>query len=381
MNYAEKQYEEIFEAMLDDSLKKGLISHAEEFPALIKNNEDISNYYVMDKSVIALMFSKVYKDLTKVYESAKVEYAEGSDLDSLGEILGISRPRATSAEVICVFTLNEPAENNISIPEGVTVSTDSGVEYITLEEIFISAEEIQASVATRAIVPGVSSKIVEHQITKIVDDLEYSLIVDNPVSSNGGEEEYNDDEYRYLLINWTRIHLKGSIEAYENYFASFNGIDSYKIIPNWDGAGTIKCVLDPGTDYQLNKAYKELQENITQSTEDIFMSSPTPKPIDIYAKVNVDIDQVNPYSLMEKEDIKSKIINCIKVFIDGGYRVDSSWYPGLVLGEDFIPHKLAVFLDDEVFELKNITFIYPEDYISILEDEIGIINSITIEMI
>ena len=31
MNYREKQYEEIFEAMLQDSLEKGLISHADEF--------------------------------------------------------------------------------------------------------------------------------------------------------------------------------------------------------------------------------------------------------------------------------------------------------------------------------------------------------------
>ena len=105
MNYVEKQYEEIFEDMLQDSLEKGLISHAEEFESFVKNHGDISNYYVMDKSVIAQMFAKVYPDITAVYESAKVEYAEEIDLDDIGKIVGISRPEATYAEVMCTFSI------------------------------------------------------------------------------------------------------------------------------------------------------------------------------------------------------------------------------------------------------------------------------------
>ena len=71
----------------------------------------------------------------------------------------------------------------------------------------------------------------------------------------------------------------------------------------------------------------------------------------------------------------------IGVFIDGGYRNDETWTNGLNIGEDFIPHKLAVFLDEEIPELKSIQFKYPEDYIEILDDEIGISNTITIEMV
>ena len=55
-----------------------------------------------------------------------------------------------------------------------------------------------------------------------------------------------------------------------------------------------------------------------------------------------------------------------------------SW---IILGEDFIPHKLAVFLDYEIPELKNIEFNYPEDYVRILDEECGVSNEITIEMI
>lgn len=381
MNYIEKQYEEIFESMLEDSVSNGLISHAEDFTDFINNKQDISNYYVMDKAVIATMFAKVYQDITSVYESAKVEYAEGSDLDNIGEIVGIPRPEATCAEVIVTFTLRDIYEGDINIPAGITLSTASGIEYVTLEDIFIANGNAEATISARALNPGVGSKIIENSLTRIIDNLPYNFDVNNPKSSSGGYEAYSDDEYRYLLMNWIKIKLKGSFEAYENYFANFDGIDSWKVVPNWNGTGTIKCILDPGTDYQLNKAYQELQDTVTQASEDISMFAPEYKPISIYAKVNVDIDQINPFSVVEKEDIRSKVISGIKVFIDGGYRVDGSWYEGLILGEDFIPHKLAVFLDEEVSELKNITFNYPDDYVEISDDEMGVSGSITIEMI
>ena len=381
MNYREKQYSEIFESMLQDSLNKGLISRAEEFQSYIQNKDDISNYYVMDKSVIAEMFSQVYKDITKVYESDKVEFASGEDLDNIGAIVGVHRPQATYAEVICNFSINSTIEEPINIPKGVIVSTNSGIEYSTLEPIYIPPGETNVNVTSRALTPGMSSKIIEHTINKVISDTGVTLTVDNPTSSSGGTEAYTDDEYRYLLLNWNKIYLKGSLEAYEYYFANFNGIDSYKIVPNWNGAGTIKCVLYPGTEYQLNKAYNDLQNSVVQATEDITMFAPSNHLINIYAIVDVDIDQVNPYYKVEKNTIREKIIHAIKVFIDGGYTVDGEWYPGLFLGEDFIPHKLAVFLDDEIPELQNITFNYTSDYIRIGDDEIGVSNDITIEMI
>lgn len=380
MNYTQKYFEEIFESMLQDSLEKGLISHVEDFPEYIQNQQDISNYYVMDKSVIAKMFEKFYEDMTLVYESAKVEYAEGTDLDEIGSTLGIFRPAATHAETLVTFTLSESASEDINLPEGIIISTVSGIEYETVERLFISADDNESTITARAVEAGLSGKVIENTLTRIVSNLEYNFIVNNESPSSGGREEYNDDEYRYLLMNWTKIRLKGSLEAFEYYFASFDGIDSYKLIPNWDGAGTIKCVLDPGIDYQLGNAYEDLQGSITQATEDIFMSAPISKSIDIYATVNVDIDQINPYSDIEKRDIKAKIISAIKVFIDGGYASDGSWYPGLLLGEDFIPHKLGVFLDDEIPELKNIIFNTPTDYVSILDEEVGVSNTINIEM-
>ena len=65
-NYSPKNFEEIFRNVLDDMLERGMISHAEDFDSIIANQEDISNYYVMDKAAISLMFERAYEDATKI---------------------------------------------------------------------------------------------------------------------------------------------------------------------------------------------------------------------------------------------------------------------------------------------------------------------------
>lgn len=384
MNYSQKYYEEIFEKMLNDSVENGLISHAEDFTSYIENKEDISNYYVMDKSVIAEMFASFYEDLTAVYNSIDIDIAEGKDLDNLGKIVGISRPMATYAMAEITFTISQiQNEEEIIITDEIIVSTEKGIQYRTLEEVYIPIDETSATVQAIALEPGISSKVIENTLTNIESefDIEGNITCTNMKSSSGGSETYTDSQYRELLKNWIKINLKGSNEAYEYYFASFDGIDGYRIVPNWDVTGTVKVIIDPGTDYQLNEAYDGLQNIASQATEDIIMFAPTEKLIDVYAIINVDIDQINPYSAVEKEQIKSKILASIKTFIDGGYTNDGMYYIGLEIGEDFIPHKLAVFLDEEIPELKSITFNYPTDYIPILDDEKGVSNNITIEMI
>lgn len=384
MSYQQKYYGEIFEKMLNDSVEHGLISHAEDFPSYIADKEDISNYYVMDKSVIAEMFATFYEDLTAVYNSIDVDIAEAEELDNLGKIVGVSRPLATYAMVELTFTINQiQNEEDILITDEIIVSTEKGIQYRTLEEVFIPMDETSTTVQAMALEPGINSKVIENTLINIESelDVEGNITCTNVKSSSGGSETYTDSQYRELLKNWIKINLKGSNEAYEYYFASFDGIDGYRIVPNWDGTGTVKVILDPGTDYQLNEAYDGLQNIISQATEDITMFSPTEKLIDVYAVINVDIDQINPYSSVEKEQIKAKILTAIKTFIDGGYTKDGMYYIGLELGEDFIPHKLAVFLDEEISELKNITFNFPTDYIPISDEEMGVTNDITIEMI
>lgn len=382
--YKQKYYKEIFLNALNEALMQGLISHQNEFEKYISNKQDISNFYVMILSVHSEVFEQVYADMTEVYYSNKVNHATGSDLDDLGSIVGIPRPRATRASCEITFTLNHTQDTDVVEPKNLHVTSSNGIGYYTVEELYIPAGDTSCTVSALAVNSGTGSTVIENQLTKLESELitpVSSVTVNNAYSSTGGYDAFTDDEYRELLKNWELVHEKGNEYAFINYLANFDGIDGYRFVPNWDGSGTLKIILDPGTDYQLSAAYEDLQKSVSQASEDIYLTAPVKVLIDVYATVDVDIDQVNPYSATQKDEIKSKIIAAIKLFIDGGLNsVTGKYYKGLSIGEDFIPYKLGAFLNTQIPELMNITFRLPEDYIQITDEEIGTANTITIEM-
>jgi len=384
MSYTQKHYREIFLKDLEESKEAGLISHQEEFIDYVKSRKDISNFHVMNLSIEAQRFDYTYDDITEVYNSNKVGLALGNDLDDLGDIINCPRPQASYAGVEVTFTLSNATSEDITLPTGIVLTGKSGIEYVTAEEIYFPQGSRVATAYAYAATPGVKGKIVESELNTIVSSVsEYytgNIACINENSSSGGYDAYTDEEYRELLKVWIKANQKGNKAAFDVFFANLGGIDGYKLVPNWDGTGTVKIIVDPGDVYTLRSIYNTLQDEVTQMTEDIYLTAPEKVYIDVYAKVNIDLDTLTPYDATFKEDIQYKIVSAVKLFINGGYRSDGSYYRGLSIGEDFIPHKLQVFLDQEIKELKSIAFQYPDTPIVVSDEEQCVSREITIVM-
>lgn len=377
-----EHYKEIFKKKLEDGSDYHLISSDENFLDYIENREDISNWFVMDSSLNAESLAELFEFINQVYLSSKVEVptksgnlvvgATGRDLDAIGKLFACPRPTSTKAGVELTFTLDRGLPSDVTEPAGVQVTSKSGVIFETVEDIYFAAGNTECTVQAFAINSGTGSRVAANTLTKVlsrVDNIPVAFSVTNLTSAAGGSDAYGDDDYRDLIKNWIKVHLKGHHYAYINYFARVDGVDSYKLIPNWAGTGTIKIVVDPGDPYTLNKIYDEINNDVTQETESIVLMAPILKTVDVYAVCNVDIDTINHYSNNEKADIASKITATIIRYIDN-----------MKLGEDFIPHKLAVYLDNEIPELKNIDFSYPEAPITINDEEKSVAGTIEITM-
>lgn len=386
MNFKHKNYDEIFEDLLNTALEENLLTYQEKenFKAYISHKKDIENFYIMLLSIFSEVFEDVYDEEQNIYDSLNINKATGVDLDNLGSLVGVSRPNSSRAYVDVTLQLGKQYSEDITLPAGLKLSTVDGIMYSTIEQAYFPAGSTSTEnpIACYADEYGTSSRINAGELTKIVTQLTgVSLRCTNLEASSGGSDALPDEEYREYIRNWFKIHQKGNEWAYRNYFANFEGLDGYKLAPLWDGTGTIKIVLDPGSNYQCQKVYDEIQEDVALFDDDLFITPAIKKVIDIYAVINVDIDVINPYSTSEKEDIKNKIVTAIKLYIDGGYRQNGEYYKGLSIGEDFIPHKCAVFLDNEITELKNINFNYPSDFIQITDDEIASAGNIEVEML
>lgn len=385
MIYKQKYYQEIFLNALEDALHEKLISRQEEFEQYIKNREDISNFYVMLLSIHSEIFAEVYEEMTNVYNSTNLNIATGVDLDNIGAKVGLPRSKATKAYVDVTFKLSESLSEPVTIPKGIHCTTKNGISYHTVEDAYFSEYDTECTVGAIADNPGTNSRIVENQLTKLASKLSTygvtcTVKVTNNEPSSGGTNEQTDDEYREYLLHWTETLQKGNLWAYKYYFSNFDGLDDYNIIPNWDGSGTVKVVIDPGSNYLRNLIYNDLQSTVACIDDDLNVMSYTAKTVNISTVVNVDIDQVNTFSETEKDDIQSKIEQALKVYVDGGYRANGLYYRGLRIGEDFIPHKAGVFVDEEVSELKNIIFQIPESYVVIGDDEKAEVGTVEVIM-
>lgn len=371
MSFKIRDYDEIFYTSLKKALEQELISREEEFAKYVQNKQDISNFYVMLLSVHSEVFEQVYNDMLQVYTSSKLPLATGTDLDDIGVILNCTRPSATKSGVEITFKLPQPADKLLTEPAGIEVTSQGGIVYRTDEALTFAEGETKCKAFAYSIQSGVGYNVVPYQLNRITSVLQNikSLTCTNEKASTGGTNGYTDKEYRELLSHWVELNQKGNYWAYKEYFSRADAVEDYKLIPNWDGTGTVKIIIDPGAPYLLNEVYNDLITQVEQVDTDIVLTAPLMKPIDIYVHVDVDIDRVNPYSSDEKTEIQGRIKQAIKDYFDT-----------LKIGEDFIPHKLSVYIDRFIPELQDILFDYPTKTVSISDEEQCELGDVTIIM-
>ena len=375
-----KDYYTLFEEVMGYAQEHEIISTNIDFLSLIKENKDIENFTVLLLAIMSKLDSELYTDMKDVKDGYNILTATGDDLDNLGAFKGISRPEATSCSVDLKFTLNTPLTETTTLTSPIIVSTNDGITYTTVTGKTVEKDSTEFYLTAYADTTGVNQRVSQDTLTSIKSGLPSimgSCIVTNPYPATGGSETSTDEEYREYLLNSDKIHEKSTRWAYKNYLDRYNGLDSYNLVPKWDGTGTIKIIVDVSdkTQYHINKITEEVEENVAWADDDVTVVPATQIPITVNMICNVDIDQLNPYSTLEKEEIQARLIKAVLLYINGGRDSDGTIYKGLTIGDDFIPYKLGVFLNKEVSEVQNINILNPSSPVTVKDDELAIISS------
>lgn len=386
VQYSKRDFREIFLKMLNNSLKQELINNEANFDRYIKNRNDISNFYIMIESIIAEAITEVFDEIDNVFYSNKIDYCIGQDLDDIGLLLNCPRPMGTRSAVQLKFTLGKASDTDILIPKGVLChSAHTGISFKTVEDMYIASGETEYLVTALCTVRGSNNQTKENTVNIIDTDLTQYTNVPiqciNPKPSYGGSDAFNDADYRTLIKNWILKKQKGNLTAYTDYLDTVDGLESYNIVPNWDGSGTVKLILDcENSAYTLNTVYNDLRKKVINIDSDIVLVEPEKILIDIYTVADVNIDRVNPYSKLEMKNIHNRVKTAINTYINGGKRVNGDYYKGLTIGQDFVLFQLNRFVAEEVPEVQNMSFTYPKDTVNINNDCIGVVGDIKLEL-
>lgn len=146
-------------------------------------------------------------------------YAEGSYLDHIGALLGVTRLEASRAAATLLFTLEEALDYDAVIPAGTRVSASDGKAFATVDTVTIPAGSLMIDEDAYCTDAGESGNgYVPGQVYKLVDVLPFGVSVKNTVATTGGSDIETDEAFRERIqIAPESFSVAGPKEAYR-YF-------------------------------------------------------------------------------------------------------------------------------------------------------------------
>jgi uncharacterized phage protein gp47/JayE len=192
-------------------------------------------------STVALEIWKAYQSLDAVIPIAFVDETSGRYIDKRCADYGIIRKAGTKAKTILTIS----GTNGTAIAAGKVFLTEDGLEYVTDENITIASGT--ANVAATAVYVGTEYNVDAGSITKQSVNVSGITSVTNTAAEGGTDAETDSALVQRLYDFLQNPATSGNASHYRQWALEVDGVGAVKVIPLWDGAGTVK-VLIAGSD-------------------------------------------------------------------------------------------------------------------------------------
>lgn len=362
-----RTHREILTSLITEAYKRGLLSDDSKYLERIARGEAIENAYVLFLAAFADVLAGYYQDMQSLLDSLDVDVAKGDDLDRLASLVGLERRGPTRSVAPIVFERVDSSDSSseIHIPGGTRIASERGTIYTTLYEAFIKPGELQANTYAISLEAGPATQVGIGELDRMIDTVE-GVRVYNPEASTGGLSEETDEELAQRIRMWAFEQQKGTYTAYESALNRVAGLRSWKIIPRWDGPGTVKIIVDPPADTVI-KFVEDAIVDVQAADEDVKVMGVSETRIDVHCVVNFDAGAL--LVGRKPKDLAYVLERDIRAYIDGGRLSNGQIVEGLKIGEDFNPFKLGNFLASIHTGLENVDFEYPAKKVFIDDDK------------
>ncbi|MHB0998225.1 MAG: baseplate assembly protein [Armatimonadota bacterium] len=197
-----------------DNIKAGILSN-------IETNLGRQLYPADPLRLFALAFAAEDVNIRNLIDEAGrqnlLAYASGTNLDALGDLIGVSRLSATGATTTLRFTAGAPAAAPITIPAGTRATPDGSIYFATDYAATIQTGQTSVDVPATCTTTGPGGNgFISGEIDQAVDPVAYVPNVSNIVESSGGADTEDDEAYRERIrLGVTRFSVAGPRDAYE----------------------------------------------------------------------------------------------------------------------------------------------------------------------
>lgn len=236
MNLPEFLMEETEDVILDRML--------ERVPDDIDKNEGSYIYDALAAAAAELVQMKM--DMNSFLERGFASSTFGDYLDFRCQEHGLSRKPAVKAEGQVVLT----GKTGVVISQGTVVATSAdaalgaaAVEFVTQQDAVIPAEG-QATVDIKAVTFGRSGNVLANTIIVLARPINGIESVNNTKATSGGEDTEDDASLLARFLAWVRSpSTSGNVADYTNWAMEVAGVGDVRVIPLWNGNGTVKVIL------------------------------------------------------------------------------------------------------------------------------------------
>ena len=263
----------------------------------------------------AIEFMKTYVELGELYKVAFGDTAYGDFLTRKASDSGVVRKEATKA--VGYVTV----KGNGELPKGSQFAAQTGVLFETLDTV--SVDKV-ATVKVEAVIPGVIGNVTAQAISVIPMSIPGILSVSNAEPMQDGFEAETDEELRTRYLNHVRNPgTSGNINHYYEWAMSVAGVGGAKVIPTWNGAGTVKVIV-------VDTEYKAASTEIVTKVQ-TYIDKVRPMGAVVTVKtvepttINISIHPEGTFNLeVFKELVKAYFIDLEQQIIKGGQMVKLS---------------------------------------------------------
>ena len=293
--------------------------------------------------------------------------ADGEYLDIIAEQphIDLERNEGVEATGYVLFTIQTALLEELLIPEGTVVTSESGLDFETVTDNYILPGETSRECMVQAVDVGVDGNIPANNILDHIDG--YSAVdgftVSNPEAFSGGMDYEEDEDFRTRILEHMALGHFGSKPYYlsmlMNEFPDAHDIymdtsvTEYhaQVIPNTYEGSTKQSEL-----VQEVMAYLSDDNNV-QLKHTFNVVSPTAKTVNVYFQSTVG-SSVGVYIAMSSyaTDIVTKAKEVLNQYLAGGsLSYAPVEYKGLNIKEEFTQSDLLSALSEAVSEVTGVT--------------------------
>lgn len=324
-----------------------------------------SFFYDATKPAV-IEFERKNKEIQEVINKLDVENLEGEELERfIYQRTGIKRKQATKATKTVTITGQEGAK----ISKGDLVGADT-VNFVSLEDKTIdSAGKITVLVeceeyGTIGNVPAGAIKYFPVSIAGLVS-------VTNPESiTNGYDAELDESLLERYYERIRTPATSGNKYHYLNWAKEVTGVGDAKVIPLWNGPGTVKVVI---VDSNKNPATEDLITNVFQYIEE---ERPIGATVTVVSAIAKNVEITAKVSLAEGYTIQ-QVLDKFKTDLDQ-YRKDVAFKDSYV---SYAAVGNILFTVDGVLDYTDLKLNGEMKNIALGAEEIPIFDTVTLEVI